>query len=135
MPLDEQIEEQIATAITLSESAFAQYDLRTALLAGFELAEHMNKYIDTVKPWELKNPSDLPELARILYQVGEALRVIAHILFPFFPQKMGELLGRIGLDSQVQMLQNGKMDESLISKTAFFVSEKGVPLYMRIATK
>lgn len=76
------------------EKAFATFDLRGALIATYEFAESLNKYIDTVKPWELVGV-DPAKLEDVMYQVAESLRTMAILLHPFFSPKMEELLVRI----------------------------------------
>ena len=48
---------------------------------------------------------------------------------------MEELLVRIGLESYVARLAEGELDVLWTEKTAFFVKEKGVPLFERIVDK
>lgn len=133
--LESEIDENIQSAIKKSTDAFVSFDLRTALLTGFELAENMNKYIDTKKPWELKEETQFDNLRHILYQVGESLRVAGIILHPFFPAKMDELLNRIGAKDQRIALGNGQLQDVILRTIDFRVVEKGGPLYMRIAVK
>jgi methionyl-tRNA synthetase len=133
--LETEIAQNIQDAIKKSADAFEIFELRTALLTGFELAENMNKYIDTKKPWELKDPSQFDDLRHILYQVGESLRVAWLLLSPFFPAKMEELLNRIGASSQKEKLKDGIFSEAIGEMISFSVLEKGEPLYMRIVIK
>ncbi len=45
------------------------YNLRDALQVVFSLGDMMNKYIDTKKPWELKEETQKSELVEILLQI------------------------------------------------------------------
>jgi methionyl-tRNA synthetase len=114
------------------ERAFAAFDLRGALIATYEFAESLNKYIDTVRPWELVDV-DPAKLEDVMYQVAESLRTMAILLHPFFSPKMEELLSRIGVPKDVVLMKNGNMGAALERKTGFSVLEKGEPLYMRIS--
>lgn len=113
-------------------ASFAAYDLRAALIAVYEYAEVLNKYIDTTKPWELVD-QDPAKLSGVMFQVAESLRTMAILLHPFFEPKMVELLTRIGAGRDAELLREGRMDEALACKTEFVVKEKGEPLYMRIS--
>lgn len=118
------------------ESAFARYDLREALLAVFEFGDFVNKYIDTTKPWELKDPSQAEQLRHIMYQVGESLRAMGLALLPFFTEKMQELLTRMGCHEDFVRASGGELNEMMRNiRNGFLISEKGEPLYMRISTK
>lgn len=123
LPYDTELSQARQKLIATHATAFATYDLRTALLSVFEFAESLNKFIDTTKPWELvdKDPVKLEEL---LFQVAESLRTMAILLHPFFAPKMEELLMRIGAEEDVVLMQNGRMIEALNRQTPFSVKEK-----------
>jgi methionyl-tRNA synthetase len=108
-------------------------DLRAALDGVFAYGDVLNKYIDEQKPWELKESADLPKLESVLAQVGEGIRLMAILLSPFFPQKMQELLARIGANEEGELIQKWEMIPALERTSSFFVKEKGEPLYMRIS--
>lgn len=95
---------------------FRTFDLRAALIAVFEFAESLNKFIDTTKPWELVDV-DADQLEDILFQVAESLRTMAILLHPFFAPKMEELLERIGAHEDVVLMKNGQSDMALNRKT------------------
>ncbi len=111
------------------QKAMASYDLRSALESAFEFADALNKFVDTKKPWD----KEAVGVVDTLHTVGEGLRAIAVCLMPFFPEKMSEMLDRMGLVSQRERLLAGKYDEVISEKTAFEVKEKGEPLFQRIA--
>ena len=47
----------------------------------------MNKYIDTTAPWTLaKDEANIDELATILYNLMEGLRVVSCLIYPIMPQ-------------------------------------------------
>ena len=57
-----------------------------ALSDIWTLVQRANKYIDETKPWALaKNPDNRERLATVLYNLSEAIRVIAVMLSPFIP--------------------------------------------------
>lgn len=112
--------------------AMDRYDLRDALAAAFDFGDVINKYVDTTKPWEMKDESQMKDLENVLFQVGEALRTIAIGLSPFFGEKMNELLARVGAQTSSELLKNGEMNKAFDLQTVFSVAEKGDPLYMRI---
>lgn len=111
-----------------------RYDLREALSAAFEFGDFLNKYIDTNKPWEkdMTTPEGRGEIEQILASLGEGLRVLAIALFPFFEEKMSELLVRIGLPEYPEMLHQGREKQAFLEHPALSVKEKGEPLYARI---
>ena len=56
-----------------------------------------NKYIDENAPWVLaKTQEDKPRLARVLYNLLEAVRICAILLTPFIPDTCGKIFAQIG---------------------------------------
>ncbi len=98
------------------------YNLKWALDESFKFLDDLNKFVDETKPWELikSNPKKAEE---ILFDLAEWLRQVWMNLFSFFPEKMGELFERLGLENYVEQLKNWKLEE-LRNKTEFFKIEK-----------
>lgn len=71
------------------------------LQSVFAFADEVNKYIDETKPWTLKDEDidTKKKLNDILFTIGRALETMGIILSPFFPEKMDEMLSRIGGES------------------------------------
>ena len=84
----------------------ARYDLKSALDEAFALLNATNLYMNITKPWE--QFSSLEEnrksIRDALYTGAHCLKTAAIMLFPFFPEKMGELFARIGLDAYPSLL-------------------------------
>lgn len=69
-----------------------------ALSDIWTLVQRANKYIDETKPWALaKNPDNRERLATVLYNLSEAIRVIAVMLSPFIPNSSKIILESFGL--------------------------------------
>lgn len=68
-----------------------------ALLAVWEIVGALNKYIDETAPFTLaKDEEKRGELSEVMYNILDALRVLALYVFPFMPstgEKMWEALG------------------------------------------
>jgi methionyl-tRNA synthetase len=57
------------------------------LEAIWQFIRKMNKYIDTTAPWALaKDEANIDELATILYNLMEGLRVVSCLIYPVMPQ-------------------------------------------------
>lgn len=68
-----------------------------ALAALWELVGGTNNFIQSREPWKLaKEPARRGELATVLYESLEALRVIAVLLGPFMPQTSERMLESLG---------------------------------------
>ena len=69
-----------------------------ALEEVLKLAEFLNKYIDTEKPWELYKKGDKLRLNSVLYTLVSGLRILTHLLYPFMPTTMEKALKMLGIE-------------------------------------
>lgn len=97
--------EQAAThAVGLTFAALEEARFADALRAIEHLVATTDGYLTRCKPWELiKGPltsaqPQYAEAARVLAAACGALRIIGLLSFPFFPEKMRELLRCLGED-------------------------------------
>ena len=66
-----------------------------------ELVHAANGYIEESTPWAVaKDPARAGELAQIIANLLEAIRVCAHLFAPFMPETSAEVLRRMNLASQ-----------------------------------
>ncbi|MGE0762652.1 MAG: methionine--tRNA ligase [Bdellovibrionales bacterium] len=70
-----------------------------ALEAIVETLNLANRYLEERAPWKLAK-SDLAATATVLYNALEVLRISATLLLPVMPEKMDELLKRLGNPSR-----------------------------------
>ncbi|MDX9921645.1 MAG: methionine--tRNA ligase [Syntrophales bacterium] len=81
------------------ERSFESLQFHRALMTIWEFINAANKYIVTTEPWVLARTDALKNrLQEVMYNVLEALRVIAVALSPFMPDTSTEILRRLGLD-------------------------------------
>ncbi len=84
-------------AIAGLESALAQCRIAEALASLWKLVGRANKYVDEQAPWALaKEPGYADQLAGVLYDLAESLRITAAALVPFLvetPERIYEQLG------------------------------------------
>jgi methionyl-tRNA synthetase len=88
---------QIARAASeKAMGAFASHDLATGLSAGLDLVRSVDQYINVTAPFKLaktveQNPAAKDQLAAILYNCAEALRIASILLSAAMPQKMAQV--------------------------------------------
>jgi methionyl-tRNA synthetase len=64
----------------------------------FAAVRAANRYFDQMQPWVLaKDPARQDELARVLCNAGECLRIVSGLLYPIMPAKMRALRAALGL--------------------------------------
>ncbi|AGL90774.1 Methionyl-tRNA synthetase [Candidatus Phytoplasma australiense] len=90
------LSQKVLLVLPLMRQKFEECKVGEALEEVEKLARLMNKYIDSVKPWEL---AQLPEketlLNYVLYSLTEALRFLGVLLKPFLPQTAEKILCQI----------------------------------------
>lgn len=71
-----------------------------ALAEAMGLAQMVNRYYETKKPWAAHKAGDTEGVATTLYYAAEALGIAASLLLPAMPSKMMELRRALGLGDQ-----------------------------------
>ena len=86
-------------AITAYTKAMDNTEFHKALTAVWEFISILNKYIDTTAPWTLsKNEADAPELAIVITNMVESLRLIACLIHPVMPETARTMLQILGIE-------------------------------------
>ncbi len=114
--------------------AMSSYDLKWALDKVFSFLNNLNTFMNATSPWEMFADIDnkKEEIRDILFTVAECLRVIWILLYPFFEEKMSELLTRLWLSWYPEDLKNWNFVGLLEDKVVFNIKEKWDALYPRI---
>ena len=67
-----------------------------------ELVHAANHYVEDSAPWAVaKDPARAGELAQIIANLLESIRICAHLLAPFMPETSAEVLRRMGAGDEV----------------------------------
>src|SRR5690606_26020348 len=106
----------------LATGAFAAMDAKLQQLALNEALEELwkvirrgNKYLDQAEPWALaRDPAQAPRLARVLYTVAEALRLVALLVAPFLPQTGERIWHQLGLSGSVHQARQDQLRWGLL---------------------
>lgn len=81
------------------DASMSELDFSGAAAAVQKLASRVNLYVEESAPWNLaKSEETADELASVMYNALEAIRIIALYLAPFMPNTSAEALRRIGID-------------------------------------
>lgn len=93
--------------------AMESLDFVTAKDAVMELVHAANHYIEDMAPWTVaKDPVREEELKDIILNLLESIRIAAHLFAPFMPASSREVLQRMGLDPEAELL-DGCMEPTL----------------------
>ncbi len=98
-----------------------------------ELIHAANHYIEDSEPWALaKDEAKADELAFVIYNLLEAIRIAAHLLMPLMPQTSAEALRRLSCEDEA-----ASDDLKGICAWGLLAGgqpvEKGDPLFPRLA--
>jgi methionyl-tRNA synthetase len=81
------------------ESEMENFVFHKALTAVWEFINQLNKYIDVTAPWVLaKKKATHKQLAAVLYNLLEGLRVISGLIYPVMPDTARTMQRHLGLD-------------------------------------
>ena len=80
------------------DEAMANVDFSAAAAAVQKLASRVNLYVEDSAPWNLaKSEETADELAAVIYNALEAIRIIALFMAPFMPTTSSEVFNRMSL--------------------------------------
>ena len=74
-----------------------KYVLHMAMNDVWHLIGEANKYINEKKPWEVK---DKKQLANIIYNLLETLRMISILLHAFIPETAEKITEQLGIEKK-----------------------------------
>jgi methionyl-tRNA synthetase len=85
-----------------------QLDLSNAADSALSLVRAVDSYIEETAPFKrAKDEEKLPEVATILYNCVEALRIVSVMLWPFIPDQCEVFWDRIGCPDYAKALKDG----------------------------
>ena len=128
---DAELVELISNLRARYEEQMERYAFQNALSEIFKVIDRANKYIDENTPWVLAKDMEAngPRLARVMYNLLEALRVCAVLLTPFIPQSAAEVLRQIGACEDCQTWESAGVYGSLRKDVTV---QRGENLFPRI---
>ncbi len=114
------------------DACMARVDFTGAAACVQKLAGRVNLYVEESAPWNLaKNPETQDELAAVIYNALEAIRIIALFMAPFMPRTSAEVFNRLSLGSLDDL--NDIQAASVWGQLPFGNEvEKGDPLFPRL---
>ena len=127
---DEEIISLASNLRGVYEEQMEHYAFQNALIEIFKVISRCNKYIDETAPWVLaKEEANKPRLARVLYNLCEALRICSILLTPFMPSTSPKIFEQIGAQESITNWDSAAQ-WGLLPATA--TVKKGETLFPRI---
>jgi methionyl-tRNA synthetase len=95
-----------AKAADETRALFKQSELQAALQSIWGLVNRANQYVDQTAPFKLaKDPTQAQRLDEVLYNLSEACRVLAVLLWPFLPGTATKIYVQLGLTGSPDKLE------------------------------
>ena len=96
--VDRSLKEDARETVAFFEQNMEDMQLSLTIKKVWAFISRANKYIDETAPWALaKDPAKKQELANVLYNLTEALRVISVLISPFMPTTAVRIWRQLGL--------------------------------------
>lgn len=110
--------------------AMDHMELNQAIKDVWNLIGRANKYIDETAPWILaKDPAQAERLQVVMYNLAEALRIVAILIAPFVPVTAPKIYEQLGLGKPESFFMADAVWGKLATGTKV---QKGEPLFPRI---
>lgn len=110
--------------------AMDHMELNQAIKDVWNLIGRANKYIDETAPWILaKEPAQAERLQAVMYNLAEALRIIAILIAPFVPVTAPKIYEQLGLGKPESFFMADAVWGKMATGTKV---QKGEPLFPRI---
>lgn len=96
--VDRALKAEARETVAFFEKNMEDMQLSLTIKKVWAFISRANKYIDETAPWALaKDPAKKQELANVLYNLTEALRVISVLISPFMPTTAVRIWQQLGL--------------------------------------
>jgi methionyl-tRNA synthetase len=83
-------------------AGLSDWDFSSALKALWGLVDRANKYIEEMAPWNYAKENNTGMLNAILYNLTQALGIIALGLHPFMPETARSIWTQLGMESEIK---------------------------------
>ncbi len=128
---DDELKNMLAELPGLVEQSMDKLQFSQALTDIWRVIGRSNKYIDETAPWILaKNPEQAPRLATVLFNLAEAIRIVAILIEPFMTQTPAKIRHALGIDDASQTTWDSARAFGLYK--ALNGVRKGDPIFPRI---
>jgi methionyl-tRNA synthetase len=100
------------------------FETHLALSEIWRFINEANKYVNDTKPWELAKTNE-KELQIVLYNLAEAIRVIAILTEPFIPETSNKIFQSLGIKTKETLkdIKFGKIVDNKIKKSGYLFTK------------
>ena len=119
-----------AEVVRRYRAALDDYELHAGMAAAFDLIDATNEFITRSEPWVLaKSPDRGDELDQALFEMVEAVRIAALLLWPAMPSSCAEIWRRMG---GTEPIAESRLDRDAAWSGGARLVVQGPPLWPRL---
>ncbi len=96
-PGGEEVVEKAKSLAFGVDGKMARLDFSSALADIWEVVNSANRYIESSAPWKLDKDGRREELAIVMYNLVECLRIVSIMLYSFIPDSASRIWSQLGL--------------------------------------
>ncbi|MBR0328008.1 MAG: class I tRNA ligase family protein, partial [Selenomonadaceae bacterium] len=110
--IDESLIADAMAAVKAFDEDMSSMKISNAIRAVWAFISRANKYIDETAPWALaKDAEKKQELANVMYNLVEALRIISGMVLPYMPSTAEKLWQQLNLPGSIWELRLADMQQ------------------------
>ncbi|WP_405721372.1 methionine--tRNA ligase [Anaerovibrio slackiae] len=110
--VDESLIADAMAAVKAFDEGMSDMKISNAIRAVWAFISRANKYIDETAPWALaKDAEKKQELANVMYNLVEALRIISGMVLPYMPSTAEKLWQQLNLPGSIWELRLADMQQ------------------------
>ena len=129
LPQDAALRDAIGGLADRMAPLMDRFEFHIALAEIWKGVTLANGHIEAGAPWKLKKAGKIDEVAGVLYQSAEALRILAILLSPFIPSTSRRILEQLGIaDAPVRLESAREWDYIRVGTKV----QKGPVLFQKI---
>lgn len=99
--IDESLISDAMNAVKSFEDGMEKMEISNAIKAVWGFISRANKYIDETAPWALaKDETKKQELANVMYNLTESLRIISALVSPFIPSTAEKVWKQLNIEGE-----------------------------------
>jgi methionyl-tRNA synthetase len=132
LPQDALLRETVGGLADRITPLMDRFEFHTALSEVWKAASATNGHIEATAPWKLAKAGKNDEVAGVLYQSAEALRILAVLLAPFMPSTARKIFEQLGIPEVPVRLENARSWDYIRVGTRV---QKGPVLFQKIDVK
>ena len=110
--IDKSLKDDAMAAVKTFADGMEDMKLSDTIKTVWAFISRANKYIDETQPWALaKDPAKKQELANVMYNLAEALRIISVLISPFMPTTAERIWDQLGLTAAGKAWQDVQLED------------------------